>query len=292
MQIGMAGILKPRRSSMGRGIRIVHAEEDSSQAWHEVSGEPADNEPCYIYEQLMDGVSPDGWLAPFVSVDTLSVGSERLHFGLFDKLPLLRDFVETGDIGPSGLSSQMKVQVLSVVERALSALGVVDRVTHTEVRLTSTGPQVLEVNGRLGGYVQGLCRALTGTNPVRMALAVAAGHAPRVPALPDASGRGRYVAAVQIPLDTSDPAVATKAIRALRACTGVQAVETPDPVHESLRYAGAWLEAATRHQLIGAVVQAVDEVCRDPAIRGVLDTGWLAALHRPSHSPATPPEAG
>ncbi len=98
--------------------------------------------------------------APFVSVETVSTGEERHHVAVFDKLPLAFGFAETGDIGLTRRSRDEVVEIVATVDAALSALEVRDRVTHTEVAVTTSGPQVIEVNGRLGGYVQGMCQVL------------------------------------------------------------------------------------------------------------------------------------
>ncbi len=87
----------------------------------------------------------------------------------------MRGCVETGDLAPSALPDRLLADVLDVTTRALDALSISDLVTHTEVRLTSTGPQVIEVNGRLGGGVQEIHRAL-GLDPCEMALRLALGH--------------------------------------------------------------------------------------------------------------------
>jgi hypothetical protein len=280
--IGPAGILKPRRSSTGRGIRVVSAGEQTSAVWAElISRHGMARMPGYVYEQLMDGAGGDGWLAPYVSVDTVSRGTERIHFGLFDKLPLLREFIETGHVGPSGVAPEARAEILATASRALDALGVADRITHTEVRLTSAGPQVIEVNGRLGGYVQGLSESLTGANPVRMALDAAAGASPAVPPLPDPQSVSHAVAAVVLPLDTGSPVLARHATWMLRSHPLVKSVEVPAPVDSTLSYAGAWLEARSREGLFTAIATTITDVCADPAVREAVDTTWLRLVTTP-----------
>ncbi|MGO4429301.1 hypothetical protein AB4Z54_63860, partial [Streptomyces sp. MCAF7] len=59
--------------------------------------------------------------------------------------------------------------------RALTALGVRTGVCHTEVKLTPSGPQVIEVNGRLGGLVNALLARATGVDVIRLAAGIALG---------------------------------------------------------------------------------------------------------------------
>ena len=57
--------------------------------------------------------------------------------------------------------------------RALQALGITHAVTHTEIKLGRTGPQVIEVNARLGGWVEQLFQRAGAGSPLRDALEIA-----------------------------------------------------------------------------------------------------------------------
>jgi hypothetical protein len=280
--IGPVGILKPRRSSTSRGVRIVAGGERSSSVWDEMTARyGAGPLSGYLYEQLMDDGGGDGWLAPFVSVDTVSRSDARCHFGLFDKLPLLRSYIETGHLGPTTLAEPVRAQVLGVVDKALDALGVSDRVTHTEVRLTSAGPQVIEVNGRLGGYVQGLSAALSKGDPVRCALDIAAGTRPAVPELPGTRPGGHCAGALTLPLATRSATLAWKAVGRLRVHPLVTAVHIPSALDSSLSYACAWVEAPTRGTLLTGISAMIREACAEPAIHDSIDTDWLRIVTTP-----------
>jgi hypothetical protein len=194
---------------------------------------------------------------------------------------LIRGYIETGQIGPSAIPPGKRALILSAAENALDALGVTDRVTHTEIRLTSAGPQVIEVNGRLGGYVQGLTASLTGANAVRMALDAAAGRQPAVPALPDPGSADHAVAAFLIPLDTDSADLVSRVTRMLRSQPLVNSVQVPAAVDETLRYTVAWLEARTREELLIAMTRAISTVCQDPAVRAAIDPDWLRVMSAP-----------
>jgi hypothetical protein len=235
----------------------------------------------YLYEQLMDDGGGDGWLAPFVSVDTVSSGETRLHFGLLDKLPLVRSFIETGHLAPTTLSPREQAAILSLADRALAALGVTDRVTHTEIRLTSAGPQVIEVNGRLGGYIKDLARTLSGANPVRYALDVAAGQEPDVPPLPSARSGDRFAATLTLPLDSGSPALARQAATKLRAHPLVKSVEAPPPVDGGRSYACALVVASDQGSLLTSLASIIRKACEEPAVSDALDPDWLRVVTAP-----------
>jgi hypothetical protein len=64
--------------------------------------------------------------------------------------------------------------------RALSALGACDSVCHTEIMITETGPEIIEVNGRVGGNIQDLFLRGHEVNMIELAARVALGEDPEV----------------------------------------------------------------------------------------------------------------
>jgi biotin carboxylase len=71
--------------------------------------------------------------------------------------------------------------LLDALQETHTALGFHDGWTHTELILTAGGPQLVEVNGRLGGdMVPYLGRLATGIDPGRAAASAACGLAPEV----------------------------------------------------------------------------------------------------------------
>jgi biotin carboxylase len=73
--------------------------------------------------------------------------------------------------------------VLAVVQGAHAALGYADGVTHTELKLTPSGPRLVEVNARLGGdLIPYLGLRATGVDPALAAASVACGRPPELAA--------------------------------------------------------------------------------------------------------------
>ncbi|MEW1890332.1 hypothetical protein [Streptomyces sp. NBC_00523] len=182
--LGLPGLLKPRRGVAGAGIGLLREQDD-------VDAEYASREQWarLTYERFIpNGSHPSGvpWLADYVSVDTVSVADARHHVAVVDKLPLhiCQGITETGDVYPSRLQAADRARVLAATDRALAALGVRDRLTHTELRVTPQDVEVIEVNGRLGGEVHRLVRQLGGPDLAACALTVALGRAPEVAAGP------------------------------------------------------------------------------------------------------------
>lgn len=176
-ETGLPAVLKPR---MGAGS--AHTCRVDSLA--EAAGRLREFPPgAFVVEELLLGdpsVAGPGF-GDYVSVESVTVAGQVRHVEVTGKFPLAPPFRETGYVVPSTLSAQWRRAVLTVAEAALRALGVTAGVTHVEVKLTPAGPRVIEVNGRLGGYVADLVRRARRVDLVRLALAAALGRPAEVP---------------------------------------------------------------------------------------------------------------
>jgi hypothetical protein len=117
----------------------------------------------------------------YVSVESLHCAGVSHQVCVTGKLPLTRTFRETGMFLPSSLAPEIEAEVLALEARAIRALGVTDGITHTEIKLTVAGPRLIEVNGRLGGYVPEILKRATGIDLVRAALQLSLGSMPTLP---------------------------------------------------------------------------------------------------------------
>ncbi|MEP2783303.1 MAG: ATP-grasp domain-containing protein [Pseudoruegeria sp.] len=116
----------------------------------------------------------------YVSVESLHCAGESRQICVTGKLPLTANFRETGMFLPSSLSQDVEAQVLELEAQAINALGVENGITHTEIKLTAQGPRLIEVNGRLGGYVPEILKRASGIDLVRSALYLCMGIMPPV----------------------------------------------------------------------------------------------------------------
>jgi hypothetical protein len=65
------------------------------------------------------------------------------------------------------------------MQRAHEAVGFADGMTHTELRLTASGPKVIEINARIGGdLIPYLGLRASGVDPGLVAAAIACGRPP------------------------------------------------------------------------------------------------------------------
>lgn len=132
-----------------------------------------------VEEMLVGGPNPGlPWLGDYCSVESAVVEGEVWHYGITDKLPLTEPFRETGDVLPTSLPPAVQTEVRSLASAAIAALGVTAGLVHTEVKLTTSGPKIIEVNGRLGGDFSRLLRRISDFDPVRLGLQIALGERP------------------------------------------------------------------------------------------------------------------
>jgi biotin carboxylase len=115
----------------------------------------ADAPDRFILEEFVVGRQwhPDSRMGQMVSVESLVCAGQVTHLMVTDKFPPATPFRETGDLMPSWLSVTQRHEIESVTTAAIRAMEASHGALHTELKLTRNGPTVIEVNGRLGGYI-------------------------------------------------------------------------------------------------------------------------------------------
>ncbi|MEH1098877.1 ATP-grasp domain-containing protein [Micromonospora sp. CPCC 205561] len=180
--VGLPAVLKPRN---GAGSVDTARVDSLGQCRTHIAEFRARGSGDLVLEELLTGdpsVAGEHW-GDFVSVESVVRGEDVQTVCVTSKLPLAPPFRETGHVLPCTLSERDQAAAAAVAVAALRALGVRHGVTHTEIKLTPTGPRVIEVNGRLGGYVPVLLRRAAGFDLVRTVLRLAVDEPVTVPAL-------------------------------------------------------------------------------------------------------------
>jgi hypothetical protein len=168
--VGLPAVIKPVHGAASRHTHLVTDLATGARLLGEIfdsrhTGAPA---PLMTAEEYLGGV-PDLPFGDYVSVESLCEEDTVHHVAVTGKFPLSPPFREVGRFWPALLRPDEREAVLRLTTRALHALGVIVGLTHTELKLTAAGPRIIEVNGRLGGHVNGLARTATRTDLVRMA---------------------------------------------------------------------------------------------------------------------------
>ncbi|GAB1544197.1 ATP-grasp domain-containing protein [Scytonema sp. NUACC21] len=187
--IGYPVIIKPRALGASYGVSLVHEPEQLNTAFEHAKAATEEGVPVYnkgvLVEEYMQGSE--------VSIDIAWVNG--IMYPLFVGRKVTGFFPHFEEIGHVVHSKDLLLEYppfLSVLEQAHQAVGFRNGITHTELRLTQSGPKIVEINARLGGdmipYVGWFA---SGINPGQVAVAVACGHKP------DVKTRHESVAAIQ-----------------------------------------------------------------------------------------------
>lgn len=179
---------------------------------------------AYVAEEYLPGAPlyEVDWLADYLSVESVVSGGAIRHLGMSARLPPAPPFREGGVVFPVLPGGETAAAVTDLAERAIKAVGITIGLVHTEIKMTPGGPQVIEVNGRLGGALERLVPRATGADPVRLAVDTALGDP--LPGGFGAPGRLAMVVWVQPPVGATAVAEAPP-IRELRALPGVFGVD-------------------------------------------------------------------
>src|SRR4051812_43479392 len=130
---------------------------------------------------------------PEISVETFGWQGRTHLIGITEKcLAGEPYFVEHRHIFPADLPPEVETSVHDTVERALAEVGLRLGAAHTEIRLTPSGPTLVEINARLaGGMIPELIRVATGVRMLDQQLRVFTGMRPEL------AGRTRRCAGIQ-----------------------------------------------------------------------------------------------
>lgn len=139
---------------------------------------PADVTPTgerpFVVEEFLLG-RDEGDFGDYVSVESLVVEGTAHTIGVTGKFPLMPPFREHGGFVPSHLDPEESTRVARLAGDAALALGIRQGLVHTEIKLTPQGPRIIEVNGRLGGFVADMYQRALGTDLHELGIRVACG---------------------------------------------------------------------------------------------------------------------
>lgn len=166
-QVGFPAVLKPVSGAASLGVKKVTSLSDMKTCYKEIVHElstlvvssgaliqgPADGsgvkaeksvDLTVLMEQFLDGCEVD--------VDVVMSEGEYRYACVSDNGPTLEPyFNETWAVCPSLLPKEQQVALKELSVASVKALGFTSGVFHVECKYTSTGPQLIEVNARMGG---------------------------------------------------------------------------------------------------------------------------------------------
>ncbi|MGW0535254.1 ATP-grasp domain-containing protein [Streptomyces sp. NPDC003032] len=161
-------VVKPVR---GQSSIDTHFVRDAADFPADVT--PTDERP-FVVEEFLPG-RDEGDFGDYVSVESLVVEGTAHTIGVTGKFPLMPPFREHGGFVPSHLGPDESARVARLAGDAALALGIRRGLVHTEIKLTPRGPRIIEVNGRLGGFLADMYQRALGVDLHELGIRVACG---------------------------------------------------------------------------------------------------------------------
>ncbi|MCY0942947.1 ATP-grasp domain-containing protein [Streptomyces antarcticus] len=149
---GYPFILKPVSTTAGFGLIRAEGPADLDRVWarvQELNGGRTDRGSTMF---TVDGFLMESYIdGPEFSVEALSFAGRHVVVAVTEKLVDEAHFAELGHAVPARLADADRERLTGAVEAFLTAMGVTDGPSHTEIRLSGRGPVVIESHNRLGG---------------------------------------------------------------------------------------------------------------------------------------------
>jgi biotin carboxylase len=180
-EAGFPVVVKPINGCGSHEVWLLRQEADVDAFVARSATGPRQELDDVFAEQLIVG---EQWAGPqradYVSAElfrpTAGPEAATLRF-VTDRLPSAWPFRETGLVLPSAIGPERQELLLTTAERALDAVGARQGVFHVEIKTKSPVPEIIELNGRLGGFLARLVRYGTGERLGRLALSCLLGRA-------------------------------------------------------------------------------------------------------------------
>ncbi|OLB80791.1 MAG: hypothetical protein AUI14_05520 [Actinobacteria bacterium 13_2_20CM_2_71_6] len=138
----------------------------------------------------------------YLGVQVVAFGGAVAPMFPMSKFAFAPPFRERGGYGPRSVEDPALIaEVCGLACAAVGCLGVRQGVAEAEIKLTGAGPRVIEVNGRLGGWVDDLANRTGVTDPLRTALLCALGEPP--PAPREGNGRLAFQYLLHAPMEAT-----------------------------------------------------------------------------------------
>ncbi|MGW2657195.1 ATP-grasp domain-containing protein [Streptomyces sp. NPDC001478] len=173
--LGYPFVLKPSAAAGSAGVIFIDTPNDLARAYtftSEAAHRHGVTAAGFVAEEYLDG--------PEISVEVVAMpGRYSVAAVTHKSLGTPPYFEETGHLVAPALRSPATDEAEKVAIMALEALDITHGVAHVEIRLTATGPRIIEVNPRLGGdLIPHLVHLATGIDLVSAAADLAMGTVP------------------------------------------------------------------------------------------------------------------
>jgi hypothetical protein len=211
-------VLKPAAGSGSRNIRhVVSADELRPVLLAET-----DESGFLLEEYLVDGSGHQDWTASYFSVESAVSAGRASHVAFTGRFPLAEPFRETGNFIPALVPPSMQCEAIELVNASIKALGIVDAVIHTEIKIVPDGLSLIEVNGRLGGRPPFVLGRVSSLNLFQVSCLIAAGIPVAFDHLAECDGVGFWL--------MLQPPMAAERVAAVSGLNGIASSDVVDIV--------------------------------------------------------------
>ncbi|XP_021365290.1 carnosine synthase 1-like [Mizuhopecten yessoensis] len=172
--IGFPAVCKPNNSAHANGVMLIRKEDEGRHLYKKLATLLEDGKSMMLMEYF-DGTEHD--------IEVIIYQGEIIAAIVSNNGPTRPGcFVETSMSMPSCLPPTKVAELKKAASDCCNDIGLRNGVFNVEMKLTSTGPKLLEINGRMGGnYVRSWMHTCYGFDLLWYVIAIAAGIRPNVP---------------------------------------------------------------------------------------------------------------
>ncbi len=170
-------VLKPRHGAASRETHLAANVTELGEPPRASSPTEGPEHDMVIEEYMAAAsVAPSEYFGDYVSVESVVSHGHISHLAVTGRTPSAKPFRETGLIIPTDYASSLVQSILGVATDAIDAIGIRTGCLHTEIKVTDRGLRVIEVNGRIGGFVAPVLALASGVNFIELSQRVALGE--------------------------------------------------------------------------------------------------------------------
>lgn len=174
-ELGLPVIVKPVSGSGSVGVKLCFSVDEAGAHAAQLLSRRHDERGAPVPRRILVESVASGQEYSVETFDLKVIGITQKYLG---PLP---DFVEVGHDFPAQLSPGTANAIESIAQQSLEALSLGWGPAHIELRLTESGPQIIEVNPRLaGGYIPELVRLSLGIDLVSETIMRVVGEQPEL----------------------------------------------------------------------------------------------------------------
>ncbi len=147
-------IIKPKDATSSQGVYRIE-QFDEIKKYENITRSFSRNGEVII-EEFLEG--------PEFSIESITYKDETIICQFTEKfITPFPTTVEMGHLQPADLTEEQKEKISVVVKKAIKAIGIDNSASHAEIKLTPSGPKMIEIGARGGGDLISSYLTLTST---------------------------------------------------------------------------------------------------------------------------------